>query len=117
MSFIIVSIEHIFQLIPLRDEVPIPAKKEHLRTLVIEIIASRNIDLICEESDPCYPSIAQLQAFNHDPRVHWKNINMTSQERLDAGIMDALLYRPYDRQSLQGRVITIHRRIPEDDVR
>jgi hypothetical protein len=88
MKFFIVSIEHTFQLIPLKDEVPIPEKKEQLRTLVIETIASRNIDLICEESDPCYPSIAQHEAFRHDPRIHWKNINMTRGQRFDKPRLD-----------------------------
>jgi len=118
MKFLIVSIEHTFQLIPLKDEVPIPEKKEQLRTLVTEVIASRNIDLICEESDSCYLSIAQQEAFIHDPRIQWTNINMTAQERLEAGIWEAPLYRPFDTKVLDDHnVVAIHYRIPEDDVR
>jgi hypothetical protein len=118
MKCFIVSIDHSFQLIPLKGEVPIPEKKEQLRTLVMEIISSRNIDLICEESDPCYVSIAQQEAFRHEPRIQWTNINMTGQERLEAGIWEALLYRPFDTNFLDDHnAVTIHYRIPEDNVR
>jgi hypothetical protein len=118
MKFLIISVDHSFQLIPLKGEVPIPEKKEQLRSLVMEIIASRNIDLICEESDPCYLSIAQQEAYGHEPRIQWTNINMTAQERLEAGIWEGLLYRPYDTKMLDyHNAVTIHHRVPEDDVR
>jgi hypothetical protein len=99
MEILVPSINHGEQIVPLRDEAAIPEaiqNKERLRTLVRETIASRKVDLICEESDPRRVSIAQQEAFFQDPRIPWKNIHMTSQERLEAGIWEALLYRPYD---------------------
>jgi hypothetical protein len=93
MNVLIISINHGQQTVPLKDEVLIPElaeKKEQLRALVREMIPSRCVDLICEESDPCRLSIAQEEAFKRDPRIPWKNINMTSQERLEAGIWEAL---------------------------
>ena len=115
------SISHADQIAPLKDEVPIPEfvhKKERLRTLVRVVIARRRVDLICEESDPLRLSIAQEEAFKHNPRIPWKNIYMTSEERLEAGIWGALLNRPYDLKFLtEYNAVRIEHRIPEDDIR
>lgn len=118
MKISILSINHNDQVIPLKDALLIPdvlEKKEQLRARVRELMARRGVDLICEESDPCCLSIAQDEAFKADPRVHWKNINMTSQERLEAGVWDALLYRPFEMN--EERSIAIHHRVAEDDIR
>ncbi len=121
MEILVLSINHGEQIVPLKDEASISEiiqNKERLRTLVREIIGSRKVDLICEESDPRHLSIAQQEAFIHDPRIPWKNIHMTSQERLEAGIWEALLYRPYDMEFIdEYTAIQIEHRIPEDDVR
>src|SRR5882762_10206725 len=121
MEILVLSINHGEQIVPLKDEASMPElveKKEQVRTQVRAIIAKRNVDLICEESDPRHLSIAQAEAFKYDPRIPWKNIYMTSQERLEAGIWEALLYRPYDTKWIDAyNAIRIEHRIPEDDVR
>ncbi len=118
---LILSVNHGDQIVPLKDELLIPEtiqNKEKLRTLIRKMIASRKVDLICEESDPRHLSIAQEEAFKHEPRIPWKNIHMTSQERLEAGIWEALLYRPYDFKPIdEHNAIQIEHRVPEDDVR
>jgi len=93
-------------------------KKEQLRALVKDVIANRNVDVIFEESDPCRLSIAQEEAFRHSPHIRWKNMNMTSQERLEAGIWEATLYRPSDLKFLdESNAVQIDHRILEDDIR
>jgi hypothetical protein len=85
---------------------------------VKEMIARHNVDLICEESDPRHLSIAQEEAFRHKARILWKNIYMTSQERLEAGICEALPYRPFHMKFLdEHNAVTIEHRIAEDDAR
>jgi hypothetical protein len=118
MKILILSIHHNQQLVPLKDHLDYAAireRTEKLRALVKGLVDKGGIDLICEESDPCYVSIAQEEAFLHKPRIPWKNINMTSQERLEAGIWEALLYRPQDIDNERG--VRIDHRIPEDDTR
>jgi hypothetical protein len=118
VPILIVSINHGHQIVPLKDELLIPEvmeKKERVKAFVAEIISSRSVDLICEESDPRHLSIAQELAFKHGPRIPWINIYMTSQERLEAGIWEHLLYRPFEIDHEKG--ITLESRVPEDDVR
>jgi hypothetical protein len=55
------------------------------------------------------------QAFYHNPRIAWRNINMSPQERLEAGIWQAYLERPFDFDIDTER--TTYHRIPEDDIR
>jgi len=121
INIVIVSVNHTDQISPLREETRIPEvmeKKEKVRSLVKAIVASGRVDLICEESNPCHLSIAQEEAFNRKPRIPWKNINMTSQERLEAGVWEPLLYRPYDLEFTdEANAIKIEYRVPEDDVR
>jgi hypothetical protein len=118
MRIFILSINHGHQLAPLRDALAIPEVAERtglFRNLVKEIIAARGIELICEESDPGHLSIAQHEAFLHTPRIQWKNIMMTAQERFEAGIWEALLYRPQEVD--YDRLVTTDLRIPEDHIR
>lgn len=96
MRFLILAIGHGWQYVPYDPETPeIAAAKTRLETVLTQEIAARRVDLICEESDPCRLSIAQRIAYEHNPRIPWKNINMSVQERLEAGIWEALLHRPY----------------------
>lgn len=118
MVILVLSINHGEQIVPLKDELLIPeviANKKRLRILVGEMVATRSVGLICEESDPRHLAIAQELAFRHDPRIPWRNIHMTSQERLEAAIWEELLYRPFEIDQKTG--ITIYTRIPQDDVR
>jgi hypothetical protein len=118
MKITILSINHGEQNVVLKDEVAIPEirkTKENIAALIRKTVAEKNVDLICEESDPCHLSIAQNIAFEHNPRIPWLNISMTSQERLEAGIWEALLYRPCDFDPKTGIGIDI--RVPEDEIR
>src|SRR5712692_6002394 len=119
MRVVVLSINHGEQFVPTKDELAIPEvvkKRGELRTLVKEMIASRKVDLICEESDPRHLSIAQEEAFGNNPRIPCKNIYMTSQQRLEAGIWGALLNRPYEMKWLDKyNAIQIEHRVSEDD--
>lgn len=116
MNFIILAIDHKWQMVHVRAENQ--AAKKNLETTLAHLIPK--VSLICEESDPCYLSVAQKMAYEHVPHVPWKNITMSSQERLEAGIYDALLERPshvVEDPLGSGYYQTIDHRIPEDDVR
>jgi hypothetical protein len=118
MKILILSVNHDHQRVLVGDEVSVPSMieaREPFQKLLKKLIASRNVDLICEESNPSYLSIAQLEAFNHSPRIPWMNIFMTPQERLEAGIWAALIDRPYDFGP--NDPVRIDYRVPEDDVR
>jgi hypothetical protein len=120
MKFLVVSISHNKQLTQPKDRIELPADDEEmepLRKLVRGLIASRRIDLICEESNPIILSIAQEEAFFHTPRIRWKNIMMTAQERIEAGIWCAILdcNRPTEENPDTGA--TIYHRVPEDHIR
>jgi len=121
MNFIVLAIDHGWQMKPTG---PDARELESARQALLDTIAvgveRATVDLICEESDPRRLSLAQEFAYNHDPRVPWKNIMMLAQERLEAGIYDQLLNRPvhYVEEPLgSGFSRTIDHRIPEDDVR
>ena len=103
MRFFILAIDHGWQYMPYDLETPeIAAAKTRLETVLTQEIADRGVDLICEESDPCRLSIAQKIAYRHSPRIPWKNITMSAQERLEAGIWESLLHRPYDCRASTG---------------
>src|SRR6202022_340865 len=90
-------------------------KNEVFRDLVKRNIAAFPPDLICEETNPAFLSIAQQEAFRCHPRIPWRNINMSPQERLEAGIWQAYIERPFDFDI--DTVTTTYYRIPEDDIR
>ncbi len=123
MKITVVSVNHSEQLTQPKDHIELPddndddEELEPLRRLVRGLIASRSIDLICEESNPIILSIAQEEAFFHTPRIRWKNIMMTAQERLEAGIWCAILgcNRPTEEDADTGA--TIYHRVPEDHIR
>lgn len=119
MKCLIIAIDHGWQLEPWGHETPeIAAAKDRLGAFLRRVIADRGVDVICEESDPCRLSIAQKMAYEHHPRISWKNINMSAQERLEAGIWEALLHRPqHTTQDADGNYRTVDHRIPEDDAR
>jgi hypothetical protein len=121
VRFLILAIDHGWQLEPYDVETPeITAQKTQLRTLLVQLVEARRVDLICEESDPRFASIAQKIAYEYAPRIPWKNICMTSQERLEAGIYQAILARPFEWTEDppgSGNARTIDHRIPEDGAR
>lgn len=119
MKFHIIAIDHGWQMEPHGIEPPeSTAAKSQLETVLTQIIVDRVVDLICEESDPCRLSIAQKIAYEHNPRIPWKSINMSAQERLEAGIWEALLHRGgHTIEEIPGYYRTVDHRIPEDDTR
>jgi hypothetical protein len=119
MKFLIVAIDHNWQLVPHGPETPdMTGIKGRFTKHLNQVIADRTVGLICEESDPCHLSIAQKVAYEHDPRIPWKNINMSAQERVEAGIWQALLDRPYHViEEPTDDHFRIDHRIPEDEIR
>jgi hypothetical protein len=120
MKLIIIAIDHGWQMV--RHGLPPnqwPAEETQLQAVVTDTINSRGVDLICEESDPCRLSIAQKLAFEHTPRIPWKNVTMTAQERIEAGIYEALLNRPSHAIEMPPPVCwrAVEHRIPEDATR
>ena len=119
MDFVIIAIDHTWQLVFLDPFEPAEDNRAEFAALLTKTIEARKVDLICEESDPCQVSVAQKIAYEHRPRVRWKNIHMSAQERLEAGIWEALRQRPY--RIIEGDCPNvgqrIDRRIPEDATR
>jgi hypothetical protein len=120
MQILVLSVNHNKQLTQPKDHIELPDDNEEMepiRRLVRGLIASRLIDLICEESNPMILSIAQEEAFFHTPRIRWKNIMMTAQERIEADIWCAILdcNRPTEEDADTGA--TIYHRVPEDQIR
>jgi hypothetical protein len=115
MNFLVLAIDHNWQLVPQGD---FDAARAKFQEYLLQVILDSKIDLICEESDPCRLSIAQKMAHEHQPRIPWRNIIMSAQERLEAGVWDALMNRPVEQiQEAPGILREIDTRIPEDDVR
>ena len=119
MTFIVITIDHGWQSVPSGHETQeVATAKATLGRVIREVAQRAQIDLICEECDPRLLSIAQRFAYEHIPRIPWKNIFMTAQERQEAGICEALQNRPSDTiQEGEGLLRTVDIRIPEDDVR
>jgi hypothetical protein len=121
VRFLILAVDHEWQLVPFDLESPdISAAKCQLAKLVSEALTDQRIELVCEESDPCRLSIAQKIAYERNPPIPWKNINMSAQERFEAGILEALLHRPRretEELGAPGYIHSIDLRIPEDKTR
>src|SRR5258708_19480770 len=118
MKFLILAIDHGWQLVPYGHETAeSTAAKTLFEKVFTQTITDRGVDLICEECDPCRLSIAQKIAYEHNPRIPWKNISMSAQERLEAGIWEALPHRPaHTIEETPGFYRTVEHRIPEDEV-
>lgn len=119
MRFLIIAVENNWQSVPHGPETPEMTKvKNRLTKLLNQAIADHVVDLICEESDPCRLSIAQKVAYEHTPRIPWKNITMSAQQRLEAGIYEALVDRPFHViKETTDYHFEIKHRIPEDAIR
>lgn len=118
MEILILAITHDHQRVLVGSEPQIAdlARKTGIfRDLVKRMVASFQPELLCEETNPAYLSVAQWEAFHNTPRIHWRNINMSPQERLEAGIWQAYLERPFD-FDIDSATATYHR-ISEDDIR
>jgi hypothetical protein len=118
MKILILAITHDHQRVLVGSEPQVfdlAQRTEVFRDLVKRNIATFRPDLICEESNPAFLSVAQQEAFYDTPRIPWRNINMSPQERLEAGIWQAYLERPVD-FDIHTETATYYR-IPEDDIR
>ncbi len=121
MYVLILAIDHGIQLIPSESDTPKSrAEKAKLESLVRAAIGVRGVQAICEEASPQWLTIAQRIAYENRPRIPWRNIVMTAQERLEAGVYDALLGRPFHWIPVDERDeerVAIEHRIPEDEIR
>jgi hypothetical protein len=118
MKVLILAITHDYQRVLVGSEPELPElaqKTEVFRNFVKRNIAAFKPDLLCEETDPRALSIAQWEAFYHTPSIAWRNINMSPQERLEAGIWQAYIDRPFSADFQNSTVI--YHRIPEDGIR
>ena len=117
MQILVMSIDHGWQFVP-DDGNEFKGSEAQLAEFLKSTIADRKINLMCEESDPRRLTIAQKMAWNHNPRIAWKNIMMTAQERLEAGIWEQLLNRPsHAVEEEPGLYRTVDHRIPENEIR
>jgi hypothetical protein len=119
MRFLVIAIGHGWQMVRhgLQPN-DWPPEEKQLQKVVTEAINSLGVDLICEESDPCRLSIAQKLAYESVPRIPWKNVTMTAQERIEAGIYEALLNRPTDLiETETDGLVQVEHRIKEDAIR
>jgi hypothetical protein len=119
MRFLVIAIGHGWQMVRhgLQPN-DWPPEEKQLQRVVTEAINSVGVDLICEESDPCRLSIAQKLAYEHVPRIPWKNVTMTAQERIEAGIYEALLNRPTDLVETEtDGLVQVEHRVNEDAIR
>ena len=118
MNILIVAIDHELQKVKRVHEASERAiRKDQLEALLKQEIAERSVEFISEESDPKASTIAHQLADACKPRIPWKNICMSEDERKKAGIYEALKNRPTTFELREdGETVLIERRIPEDEV-
>jgi hypothetical protein len=117
LDIFIVAIDHGLQLArEVADSPQLTAQKDRLETLLSSEIPKRNVRFISEESDPQKATIARELANAAEPRILWKNIKMSDEERTAAGIKEALEQRP-GHPNHDTMEYWIEHRIPEDVVR
>jgi hypothetical protein len=118
MQILIISIDHFVQReITGHERDSLRVRKRLLESLLSQEIPRRAVQFIAEEADPKYRTIAQRLADNYDPRIPWKNIIMTEEERKQAHIYQALNNRPKHNEQRGNETVEIEHRIPEDDIR
>jgi hypothetical protein len=87
MDFWIVAIDHGLQLQrAATDSTKTKAQKDQLEALLKADIPRRQVRFIGEESKQGEVTIASALADAADPKIPWKNIDMTDPERDAAGI-------------------------------
>lgn len=117
MKILIISIDHKMQYLEADDDAAdLHQAKERLRVLIGEKLAAGPVGAICEESSPKKSTIAQSLAASADPPILWNDIHMSTKEREEAGIVEALTNRP-SCPDLDDMSTSIEFRIPEDDIR
>jgi hypothetical protein len=115
MTVRIISIDHYLQYVEAgSDSQALRASKERLRAILVETLGEGKVGIIFEESSPDRRSIAQELAEGNG--VPWHNICMTTEERIAAGIYDALRNRPGS-PDWDDMSCWIEYRIPEDEIR
>lgn len=115
MTFCIISIDHYLQYVEAEtDSEALRTSKERLRAILEEMLGTGTVGAIFEESSPTKPSIAQKLAERDG--IPWHNICMTTEERVAAGVFDALRSRPGS-PDWDDMSCWIEYRIPEDRIR
>ena len=115
MTVCIISIDHYLQYVEAdTDSEALRTLKVNLRAILATRLGTGAVGAIFEESSPDKPSIAQELAVSNG--ISWHNICMTKEERVEAGIYDALLNRPGS-PDWDDMSCWIESRIPEDTVR
>jgi hypothetical protein len=118
VQILIISIDHLVQRDITGDERDsLRVRKLQLETLLSQEIPRRAVRFIAEEADPKYRTIAQRLADAHEPRIPWKNMDMTEDERKRAQIFQAMRNRPTRNEQRGEEIVEIEHRIPEDDIR
>lgn len=113
MTACIISIDHYLQYVE-EDTDSQALSEERLRAILVEMLSKGTVGVILEESSPNKRSIAQELA--EGKGIPWLNIYMTTEERVAAGIYDALRNRPGS-PDWEDMSFWIKYRIPEDTVR
>ena len=117
MDILIIGIDHELQKVKCVHKGSERAvRKDQLEALLKREIAGREVEFISEESDPNALTIAHQLADAFKPRIPWKNITMSENERKRAGIYEALKNRPSVELGEDGQPVLIEHRIPEDEV-
>jgi hypothetical protein len=86
-------------------------------SLVTQIVNKNQVQRVFEESAQGRETIAAIVASRNVPSIKWVNIDMTTEQRLAAGIYQALKRRPGGPDLPANPGVWIDYRIPEDDVR
>jgi len=115
MTVCIISIDHYFQYVEAEtDPQVLRALKERLRGVLEQVLSTSTIGIVFEEPSPNKASIAQELA--QKAAIPWLNTCTTTDERIAAGIFDALRNRPGS-PDWDDMSFLIEFRIPEDEIR
>ncbi|WP_433964600.1 hypothetical protein [Tunturiibacter gelidiferens] len=115
MTVCIISIDHYLQYVEAEtDSEALRTSKARLRAILLQRFSEGALSAIFEECSPAKPSIAQALA--EASGIPWHNICMSTEERVAAGIFDALQNRPSS-PDWDDMSCSIEYRIPEDTIR
>jgi hypothetical protein len=117
MTIHIISIDHYLQYQETEnDRESLRSLKRELAAMIGAYLEGGRVSAIFEESSPKKITIAQKLAAASSPPIRWTNIDMTEEQRRNAGIFEALQKRPA--KTILGPLsYEIEYRIPEDEIR
>jgi hypothetical protein len=118
VRILIISIDHEIQLAKTGSEESLLGEsKDRLESLVRRGIMSRRVEFIAEEAHPLKETVAHHVVSTEYPQIRWENIDMSDDERKQAGIYEALNKRPAYARWKGDVCVMVERRIQEDDIR